>query len=213
MPMCGTTGQQKARRGRHAVRRQTKGGGPASAGSSRISRLDPFSLPVRFCTGDAGADEQTRDVELHREHVVLRRRVRGVATAVDLPVAAFLGVALRAIEPANEDAPAVCLTLEHPDPGMSIPLFASPNSDDVVAEWQSWAQVLRRPLLIVDDGGALHELFSHLGQVRVSAVVQRRRRRTAMKGRRPSICWRRRRGIATAEPRVHRSEREIIARD
>jgi hypothetical protein len=193
--------------------RRQKGGGSASAGSSRISRLDPFSLPVRFCTGDAGADEQTRDVELHREHVVLRRRVRGIATAVNLPVAAFLGVALRAIAPAEEAGAAVCLTLEHPDPGLSIPLFASPNSDEVVAEWQSWAQVLQRPLLVVDDGGALHELFPHLGQVRVGAAVPRRRRRTAMKGRRPSVRWRRRCASASSEPRVHRSEREIIAHD
>jgi hypothetical protein len=211
--MCGTIGQQKSPAGEPRLRRQTKGGGPTSAGSSRVSRLDPFSLPVRFCTGDNGADEQTRDVELHREHVVLRRRVRGIPTAVDLPVAAFLGVALRAIEPKDEAASAVCLTLEHPDPKLSIPLFASPDSDEVVAEWQSWSQVLRRPLLIVDDGGGLHELFSHLGQVRVGAPVQRRRRRTAMKGRRPSIRWRRRCGMASAEPRVHRSEREIIARD
>lgn len=196
------------------MRRQTKSGGPASAGSSRASRLDPFSLPVRFCTGDAGADEDTRDVELHREHVVLRRRVSGVPMAVDLPVAAFLGVALRAIEPAEDKAaPAVCLTLEHPDPGLSIPLFASPDSDDVVAEWQSWAQVLQRPLLVVDDGGALHELFPHIGQVRLGRPVQRRRRRTAMKGRRPSICWRRRRGLSGNAPAVYRGEREIIARN
>lgn len=192
------------------MRRQAKGGGPVPAGSSRISRLDPFSLPLRFRAGDAGADGCLRDVELHRERVVVRRRVRGIPMALNLPVADFLGVALRPV-PTKDNADAVCLTLEHPDPGLSIPLYNSANGDDVVAEWQSWAQTLQRPLLIVDDKGGLHELFPRVGKVRLGKTAQRRRRRTAMKNRRPSIRWRRRNG--TARGGVHRGEREIIARD
>jgi hypothetical protein len=65
-----------------------------------------------------------------------------------------------------------------------------------VAEWQSWAKILQRPLLVTDDSGALHELFARLGPLRLGAVASRRRRRTAMKGRRPSIGWRRRNGVA-----------------
>ena len=49
-----------------------------------------------------------RDVELHRERVVVRRRVRGVPMAINLSVAAFLGVALRVIP--NGEAATVCLT-------------------------------------------------------------------------------------------------------
>jgi hypothetical protein len=192
------------------LRRQTKGGGLASAGSSRALRLDPFSLPLRFRAGDAGADERTREVELHRERVVVRRRVRGIPMALDLPVTEFLGIALRAV-PTEGNADAVCLTLEHPDPGLSIPLYNSADGDDVVAEWQSWAQTLRRPLLVVDDSGVLHELFPRLGQVRLGKTAPRRRRRTAMKWRSPSIRWRRQRGVKTDA--VHRGEREIIARN
>jgi hypothetical protein len=171
-------------------------------------RLDPFSLPLRFWAGDAGADERMRDVELHRERVVVRRRVRGIPMALNLAVADFLGVAFRVVS--EGEAETVCLTLEHPDPGLSIPLFNSANGDDVVAEWQSWAQTLQRPLLVTDDSGALHEFFPRLGQVRLGKTAPRRRRRTAMKGRRPSICWRRLRGLATDTR--HRGEREIIAR-
>jgi hypothetical protein len=152
-----------------------------------------------------------RVVELHRERVVVRRHVGGVPTALDLPVAEFLGVALRVVQPTKDGTETVCLTLEHPDPGLSIALYTSPNSDDVVAEWQSWAQALQRPLLVTDDSGALHELFSRIGQVRAGSVSPRRRRRTAMKGRRPSILSRRRPGMATTA--VHRGERELIARD
>jgi hypothetical protein len=172
-------------------------------------RLDPFSLPLRFRAGDAGADGRMRDVELHRERVVVRRCVDGIAMALDLPLPEFLGVALR-VKPQG-DSEAVSVTLEHPDPVFSIPLYAAGDSDDVVAEWQAWAEVLRRPLLITDDAGGLHELFPRLGALRLGRMSPRRRRRTPMKGRRPSIRWRRRAGTAPAA--VHRDEREIIARE
>jgi Family of unknown function (DUF6101) len=176
-------------------------------------RLDPFSLPVCFRAGDAGADEHLRDVELHADRVVVRRRVGGIPMALKLPMTDYLGVALRVILPPAAAAETVCLMLEHPDPGLSVPLFVSPDSDDVVAEWQSWSRTLRRPLLVADDDGLLHEPFPCIGQVRLGKAAARRRRRTVMKSRRPSIRWRRRPGIATADPAVHRGEREIISRD
>lgn len=190
------------------MRRQKKSSGLKPAGSGRALRLDPFSLPQRFRAGDAGADGRTRDVELYREHVVVRRRVSGIAMALDLPVTEFLGVALRVVPQGKAES--VCLTLEHPDPGLTIPLYTSTNGDDVVAEWQSWARTLQRPLLVTDDNGGLHELFPRLGEVRLSRPEPRRRRRTAMKGRRPAIRWRRRAGSAAGT--VH-GGREIIARD
>ena len=148
-----------------------------------------------------------RDVEIDRERVVVRRQVRGIPMALNLLVTDFLGVALRVVP--NGKAETVSLILEHPDPGLSIPLYHSSNGDDVVAEWQSWAKTLQRPLLVTDDSGALHELFPRLGKVRVGTIAPRRRRRTAMKGRRPCIGWRRRSGLAATA--VHRGEREIIA--
>jgi hypothetical protein len=172
-------------------------------------RLDPFALPLRFRSGDAGADGRMREVELYSECVVVRRRVCGIAMALNLPVKEFLGVALRVAPRGKTET--VSITLEHPDPSLSIPLYRSANSNDVVAEWQSWARTLKRPLLVTDDNGNLHELFTRLGQVRLCPSLPRRRRRTAMKGRRPAICWRRRLGFASTA--VHRGEREIIARN
>ena len=69
--------------------------GRIAAGSSRALRLDPFSLPVRFEAADDAADEHRRVVDLHRERVVVRRSVRGMRMALNLPVAAFRGVAIR----------------------------------------------------------------------------------------------------------------------
>ena len=67
------------------MRRQTELGG-CSAGSSRIARLDPLALPVRFTASDAVADEQVRHVELHPERVILRRAVQGMRIALNVPV-------------------------------------------------------------------------------------------------------------------------------
>ena len=108
--------------------------GRLAAGSSRTPRLDPFSLPVRFAIADAAADEHLRIVDLHRERVVLHRRVRGMRMALNLPLAAFRGVAIRLAHKANENPTAIAVVLEHGDPALSLPLYASSESDDIVAE-------------------------------------------------------------------------------
>ena len=46
-------------------------------------------------SADKAADGRTRDVELSRDRVVVRRAVRGMKMAVNLPVADYLGVAVR----------------------------------------------------------------------------------------------------------------------
>jgi len=187
-------------------------GGAHPAGSSRILRLDPSALPARFRAFDDGADERVRFVELHRERVVLRRAVRGIRMAVSLPVAAFLGVAIRILpDPERDGGGIVAVVLEHNDPALSVPVFVAFDGADVVAEWQLWARVLGRPLLVADDSGRLREPFRRLGRLRFVEAGARRRRRGPMKGRRPLILFRR--GIASrpAAPVVHRGEREIIA--
>ena len=187
------------------------GGSPA--GSSRALRLDPFALPVRFSAADAAADERVRDVELHRERVVVRRAVRGMRMALNLPVSAFLGVAIRMLPPEGETQAAVAVMLEHKDPSLALPLFMSPESDDVMAQWQSWSRVLGLPLLVAEADGDLREPFARLGQIRIHAPRQRRRRRGPLKRRRPSILLRRRPGRITETTPVRRGEREIIARN
>src|SRR5207302_6515481 len=80
-----------------AVRRQTSKSGINPAGSSRALRLDPLSLPQSFDAHDIRADGGVRQIELHRERVVLRRAVHGMRMAVRLRVSDFKGVALRGI--------------------------------------------------------------------------------------------------------------------
>jgi Family of unknown function (DUF6101) len=176
-------------------------------------RLDPFSLPVRFEAADEAADERTRIVDLHRERVVVRRCVSGIRMALNMPVAAFRGVAIRLLGEADKAPTSIAVVLEHGDPALSLPLFAASESDDIVAEWQSWGRVLGLPLLVAQADGSLREPFARLGALRIEAPTWRRRRRNAIARRRPSRLLRRRPGKLPAAPIVHRGEREIIARN
>src|SRR5215210_3980092 len=107
-------------------------------GSSRALRLDPFTLPVRFAADDAAADEAIRHIELHREHVVLRRAVRGMRIAVNLPLTTYLGLTVRRTDVRTQSGDEVAIVLEHRDPALSIPLFVAFNDDDVAAISDAW---------------------------------------------------------------------------
>jgi Family of unknown function (DUF6101) len=187
--------------------------GRIAAGSGRRARLDPFSLPVRFEAVDEAADGKRRIIDLYRERVVVRRCVRGMRMALNLPVAAFRGVAIRLNGNDGEPPTAIDVVLEHGDPALSLPLFSSGASDDVLAEWQCWGRVLGLPLLIAERDGSLREPFARIGALRIEAPTWRRRSRSAVARRRPSIRVRRRPGIARKTPMIHRGEREIVARD
>jgi hypothetical protein len=178
-----------------------------------VERLDPFALPLRFEDADHAADERVRVVELHRERVVLRRALSGIKMAVNLPVAAYFGVAIR-MEPTTANSPGpIAVVLEHPDPALSLTLCRAADGSDIVAEWQSWGRALGMPLLVEELDGWLREPFERIGSVRVGIPVSRRRRRGPLHARRASMPLRRGHGSLLLSPNVHRGEREIIARD
>jgi hypothetical protein len=193
------------------LRRQTELGGH-SAGSSRIARLDPLALPVRFTASDAVADERVRHVELHRERVILRRAVQGMRVALNVPVTAFLGVAVRLAAATDAEPAHAAVMLEHRDPALSIELFAAPDSNDVMAEWRLWGRVLGLPLLVADHDGGFSEPFPRLGALPCKAPTARRRRRSPLAKRRPKFLARRRIAMKR-DTSVHQGEREIIARN
>jgi len=173
------------------VRRQTAIGGSNSAGSGRVLRLDPLSLPVSFSAHDTRADGGVRQVELHRERVVLRRAVSGMRMAVNVRVSDFLGVALR---PFDDEQ---MLVLVHRDPALSIPLCVSADPDEIAATWQIWSETFALPQLQDEDA---------------EEPAPRRRRRNAISSRRPRFLMRRRVGHLLNSANIYRDEREIIAR-
>jgi Family of unknown function (DUF6101) len=186
--------------------------GGMPAGSGRSARLDPFTLPARFAASDAAADERVRHVELYRERVVVRRSLGGMRMALNMPVSAFAGVAIRVLAGEGE-APSVSITLEHKDPALALPLLVSVETDEAFADWRAWGNVLNLPLLVAEDDGVLREPFARIGSMRVDTVRPRRRRRSVLRRRRPSMPLRRAFGKLTEATPVFRGEREIIARN
>ena len=174
------------------MRRQTATSGINPAGSSRALRLDPLSLPVRFDAHDGRADGGVRQIELHRERVVLRRAVHGMRMAVNIRVTDFLGVALRGVDDAQ------MLVLAHRDPSLTIPLCVSSDRDEIAVTWRMWCDIF-----------ALPQLPEH----KLREPAPRRRRHNAIRARRPRFLVRRRRGDLLNPANIHKGEREIIARD
>ncbi|MGE3148531.1 MAG: DUF6101 family protein [Pseudorhodoplanes sp.] len=181
------------------------------AGSSH-NGLDPFALPVRFPASDAGADGLTRQVELTRERVILRRAVRGIPMTVGVPISDFRGVTLRIVPPAGEDGGSLRIVLDHRDKALSVPLMESADIDDVDALWKAWGRILGLPLLLIEPDGVLHAPFPRLGGVDIRPPALRRRRHHAIRRRRSSMVLRRKAGCVGGERVVHHDEREIIAR-
>ncbi|MEP6837240.1 MAG: DUF6101 family protein [Bradyrhizobium sp.] len=172
--------------------RQTATSGINPAGSSRVLRLDPLSLPLRFDAHDTRADGGVRNIELHRERVVLRRAVQGMRMAVNISVRDFLGVGLRGLDDAQ------MLVLVHRDPALSIPLGVSSDAEEIASAWQMWSEIFSLPLLPED---------------KVREPAARRRRHNAIRSRRPKFLVRRRAGDLLNPANIHDGEREIIARD
>jgi hypothetical protein len=139
--------------------------------------------------------------------------VRGMRMAVNVPLSAYRGVAIRLTGEAGQMPSAIAVVLEHGDPALSLPLFSSSVTDDVVAEWQSWGRVLGLPLLVAERDGTLREPFARLGAVRVETPTWRRRRRTVIARRRPALLLRRRTVKPSYPPAICCGEREIIARN
>lgn len=183
---------------------------PAGSGRTML-RLDPFALPVRFPAHDAGADGEMRQVELHRERVVMRRAVRGIPMAVGVPVCEFRGLTLRVVSFGDDSAKAVAIVLEHNDPSLSLPLYVAEDGEDIVVICKAWSRVLRLPLL-TDPHPRPARRIVRLGALSIGKTMPRRRRRAAIKQRRPSILMRRKPG-RSPDGGVHRGEREIIARN
>jgi hypothetical protein len=155
-------------------------------------RLDPLSLPVSFDAHDARADGGVRQIELHRERVVLRRALHGMRMAVNISVSDFLGVALRGIDDAQ------MLVLAHRDPSLTIPLCVSSDREEIATAWQMWSEIFALPQLPEDE---------------VSTPATRRRRHNAIQARRPKFLVRRRGGDLLNPANLHQGERELIARD
>lgn len=175
-----------------AVRRQTATGGSNPVGSSRALRLDPLSLPIRFDAHDVRADGGIRQIELHRERVILHRAVAGMRMAIKVRVSDFRGIACRGLDDGR------MLMLVHRDPSLSVPLCISDDNDEIERARALWSEIFALPQLPDDTP---------------RDPAQRRRRHSVISRRRPRFLMRRRTGALLDAPRNYAGEREIIARN
>jgi hypothetical protein len=165
---------------------------------------------VRVAAVDPTADGNTRIAEIDRERVLVLRSVRGVRMRLNLPLAHFLGVSARTFPADAAVEGRMALVLEHRDAALCVPLQYAAETEDLDADWHRWADTLGRPLLTGASGDAPQPKAAP-ATIATGTSAPRRRRRTALKKRRPTIHLRRMWGRVRIAHAVHRNEREIIA--
>lgn len=181
---------------------------PAWAGSTL--RLDPRRFPqqisyaMRNTTGDV-------TITLDERGAVMRKILpsSGLPLSIALPARAFKGVAARAIDHGNGEV-TVTLELHHDDPELCIPLLVAHDLCDIAADWRSWSDAYKIPMLMVEADGVARPLEMHLGAVPARPPRQRRRH-SYFADRRPRFLVRRSKGDLGLMMRINGDE--IIARN
>jgi len=167
--------------------------------------------PARaVCASDATVDG-LRDFELHCERVVWKRLLSGMRMALNMLVKAFDGITLQLVPDEGGEADMLAIVLERSDPSLTLPLYLTSRPDKALAEWRAWSEVLGELLLLANS--VVGSESAQLRHLRIERPRPRRRRRSTLKKRHPSILMRRGFGKITRATPVHRGEREIVARN
>ncbi|QRM54527.1 DUF6101 family protein [Sinorhizobium sp. BG8] len=180
---------------------------PAWAGSTL--RLDPKRFPQQVTYALRGHVGDVT-ISLDERGAVLRKILpsSGLPLSIALPARAFKGVAARAIDHGNGQV-TVTLELHHDDPDLCIPLLVAHDLCDIAADWRSWAEAYRIPMMMVEADGIARPLEEHLGEVQ-TRPAKPRRRHSYFADRRPRFLVRRSIGNLGCQLRIN--GREIIAR-
>ena len=149
--------------------------GEATAGSSRVFRLDPHTLPVRGSARDGGTAHTAFILDRDRA-IVQRQRHAGPPFTLTVPLADYRGVAVR-MEPTGAAGQVrVFVELLHADPALTLPLIVGDEPEDVAADWQAWGRALNLPLLVIGQDGSvsaplgLSAAWSRAGHAHAGAI-------------------------------------------
>lgn len=179
--------------------------------AGRAMRLDPFRLPqaVSYATRD---DLGEVVFSIDQRGAIIQRTLErsGLPATIVLPANAFKGVAARAIEDGDGNV-TVTLELLHNDPLLSVPLLVADDLEDVAADWRTWAEFYRLPMLLIEADGVARTLDESLGNAVQSATSIDRRQGRPTNRRRPRFLARRRSGSLGLRLVINGDE--IIARD
>ena len=172
-------------------------------------RLDPTRFPQQVSYAMRGAEGDVT-ITIDERGAVLRKILpsSGLPLSVALPKRAFMGVAARAIDHGDGEV-TVTLELHHSDPDLCIPLLVAHDLSDIAADWRSWSEAFRIPMLMIEADGVARPLEEHLGDVHAKDS-QPRRRHSYFADRRPRFLVRRSTGKLGIKMKIE--GREIIAR-
>ncbi len=180
---------------------------PAWAGAT--FRLDPMRFPqqVTYALRDS---EQDVTITIDQRGAVLRKILPNsrLPLSIALPARAFKGVAARAIDHGNGEV-TVTLELHHDDPDLCIPLLVAHDLSDIAADWRSWSEAFRIPMLMVEADGVARELGANF-QPSSARIPTQRRRHSYFANRRPRFLVRRAKGSLGIKMKIE--GREILAR-
>ncbi len=168
----------------------------ATSGSGACRPLVAMGPMKDAWAGGPGADGSWT---LAGDRVVLLRQIAGATRRITVPLADYLGVALR-VRPAP-GGPVFETVLTHDDADLCITLGALQDDTDVIACWRQQAAELRLPLLIEDEAG--------IRRVWPEPASSARRLGRSTSGRRPRFLARRK--GALPGPLVILAKREITA--
>lgn len=173
-------------------------------------RLDPARIPQQLTLSMHGVSGDIT-ITVDARGAILRKILpgSGLPLSIALPARAFLGVAARAIDH-GDGGVTVTLELHHEDPELCIPLLVAHDLCDIAADWRSWAEAFRIPMLMVEADGVARPLEQHIGEVRTEQPRQRRRY-SYFADRRPRFLVRRSTGNLGLMMKIN--GREIIARN
>jgi hypothetical protein len=180
---------------------------PAWAGATL--RLDPTRFPQQITYALRDTSENVT-ITIDERGAVLRKKLEesGLPLSFALPARAFRGVAARAIDHGNGEV-TVTLELHHDDPELCIPLLVAHDLCDIAADWRSWSEAFRIPMLMVEADGVARPLERHLGDIRTQSAKPRRRH-SYFAERRPRFLVRRTTGSLGVVMKIE--GKEIIAR-
>ena len=179
---------------------------PAWAGTTL--RLDPSRFPQQVSYAIHGSSGDVT-ITIDERGAVLRKTLpsSGLPLSIALPKRVFKGVAARAIDH-GDGAVTVTLELHHSDPDLCIPLLVAHDLSDIAADWRSWAEAYRIPMLMVEADGVARPLDDHL--TGTNRPAKPRRRHSYFADRRPRFLVRRTTGKLGVQMKI--DGREIIAR-
>ncbi len=171
-------------------------------------RPGTFSATGHLWKGNGATDVA---VTLDERGAVLRKVLSssGLPLSFALPARAFKGVAARAIDHGDGQV-TVTLELHHDDPDLCVPLLVAHDLCDIAADWRSWSEAYRIPMLMVEADGVARPLEEHLGKVRTQNT-RPRRRHSYFAERRPRFLVRRSTGSLGMSMKIE--GKEIIARN